>query len=651
MNATEAEVGRVIRSDLMHDRHTVTLLVNLLNKRGEKMLKNKKWFWKSQMGKGVGFSALIILLVATMASVGVVEAANSDEGKIAFMSAGNIHIINPDGTDEIRLTEGECPLWFPDGKRIFFERWNRDTLRIELNIINIDGTDKTKIFDGYGYGFILSPDGKKFLFRKIIPGKDWGGGGVNEFVEDSICTINTDGSDLVKLLSQPREGNFYYAGFCFSPDGEKIAYISPPQYDTSSIYIMDSDGTNNAKLLKLREGELCGRLRWSPDGKKLMTYGDNPIFVGVIDSNGTNIIKIADGYNPVWSPDGEKIVYHDNYNLWVMNPDGTGKNKIAERASYLTFYSWSPDSEKIVYGNKYGYGDDSIYIVNADGSGLTRLAYGSNPQWSPVKTSLISFSPSPTSKLTVTPYPASPEDAFNYQGEYTLDASKLMPEEIEALPYAMKYAKEYKVSPCLIMAVIIQESNFQADANGGEDVGYMQVTYDAAKYGGYKGTEEEWGDEDGLDPDQNIEYGTKYLMALNYIFEEGKLLVGDLRATAVPDRTERLKFVLAAYNGGAGRIATAQQLCKEEDDDPEKWNEVKNYLEEAGATAEKAEIIKKYVEQVIEGRDLNRGYEFFLTMRVPAGGASMPEEGVPGFEAVFAFSGILIVAYLLRWKR
>ena len=270
----------------------------------------------------------------------------------------------------------------------------------------------------------------------------------------------------------------------------------------------------------------------------------------------------------------------------------------------------------------------------------------------------VTPTPKPTITPASTPTPSPSEDPFNYQGEYTLDLNELIDEEKVPLSYVMKYANEYKVSPCLIMAVIRQESNFKASANGGADVGYMQVTYDAAKDGGYKGTEQEWRQKDGFDLDQNIEYGTKYLRALNDIFRKGKLLTKDLKATKIPDKTERLKFVLVAYNGGQGRIANAQQICEDEGDNPEKWDDVKEYLEAAGATPEKAEIIRDYVEQVIEGRDLiegpRRGYEFFLTIRVPVGGASMPEEGeegVPGFEAVFAIAGLLAVTYLLKWKK
>ena len=615
---------------------------------------NKKRLVNRMMRKGFFFSALVTLLVATMASVGAVEAADADEGKIAFVSAGNIHIINPDGTNEIRLTEGTNPLWFPDGKKIAYQKLLTYE-GSELYVINIDGTDKTKVFEGQHPGFTLSPNGEKILLMKgtMVKPADPPIPPINEW---SICTINTDGNNLVKLCSELYNRHSFC--FAFSPDGEKIAYhyYNSSTYPTrNSIYIMNSDGINKAELVSL-EGYI-EHLSWSPDSKKI-TYSRGSIFI--IDSDGTNKIKIAEGENPVWSPDGKKIAYSDGSSLWVMNPDGTEKTIIVESGFYESIFSWSPDSEKIVYGKKYGE-DKTIYIVNADGSGLTKLAYGTYPQWSPVSFVKPIPTPTPTQAvtptLTLTPIPTlmPTEDAFNYQGEYKLDRKKLRPEESKALPYVMKYAKEYKVSPCLIMAVIRQESNFDVSANGGTDVGYMQVTHDAAKDGGYKGTEQGWRQKDGFDPDQNIQYGTKYLKTLNSIFRDGKLLTEDLKATKVPDKTERLKFVLAAYNGGQGRIAKAQQICEDEGDNPERWDDTKKYLEAAGATPEKAKIIKNYVEQVIEGRDFidgqHRGYEFFLAIRVPVSETPAPEEGVPGFEVIFAIAGLLAVAYLVRRRK
>lgn len=367
--------------------------------------------------------------------------------------------------------------------------------------------------------------------------------------------------------------------------------------------------------------------------------------IWIIDSDGKNQKKIVDfglslpeptpSYSPLAPPSTTAPTTTAPPTVPPTEPPIHPNSFKIPGFCYQCGLGWSLDGSNIIYRE----GMYNFYIV---GIGKEALLPSTT---SPTQTV------TPTSKTILT----RDEDPFNYKGEYELDEAKLSDDEIAVLPYVMNYASEYKISPCLIMAVIRQESNFKADANGGADVGYMQVTYDAAQDSGYKDTEQEWQETDGLDPELNIHYGTKYLMALNYIFNEGKLLTGDLKATKVPDTEERLKFVLAAYNGGAGRIAKAQQLCEEAGDDPEKWDDVKNYLEAAGATSEKAEIIKKYVDQVIEGRDLingqRRGYEFFLTIRVPVGGASMPEEGVPGFEVVFAIAGFLTIAYLLKKRK
>jgi hypothetical protein len=52
------------------------------------------------------------------------------------------------------------------------------------------------------------------------------------------------------------------------------------------------------------------------------------------------------------------------------------------------------------------------------------------------------------------------EDAFNYQGQYTLDVKKLTDKENKVFKYVMAHAKTKKISPALIMAIISKETNF-----------------------------------------------------------------------------------------------------------------------------------------------------------------------------------------------
>ncbi|MDI6810261.1 MAG: PQQ-binding-like beta-propeller repeat protein [archaeon] len=341
--------------------------------------------------------------------------------------------------------------------------------------------------------------------------------------------------------------------------------------------------------------------------------------------------------SPAIGSDGTIYVGSEDGNLYAINPDGTLKWSYATGDDVDS--SPAIGSDGTIYIGSYVSGEDcNLYAINPDGSlkwrYLTGGYIGSSPVIGSDGTIYVgsddhylyaigeAAQPTPTPLPTITPVLAT-EDAFNYKGEYTLDETKLREEEKKVLPYVMKYAKEYKLSPCLIMAVIRQESGFfdySQDPDKDKtkfDIGYMQVSHIAAidtykKYTGdeYKGTEDEW-QKDGLDPDINIKYGTRYLRIQYERIKDGhyKDVYNDI-----------LKSTLSAYNAGH----------------PTKDN-------------------SKYVDEVINGSDIingqRRGYEFFLTIRVPVGGVPAPEKGIPGFEATFAIAGLLAVAYLLRRKK
>jgi membrane-bound lytic murein transglycosylase F len=69
------------------------------------------------------------------------------------------------------------------------------------------------------------------------------------------------------------------------------------------------------------------------------------------------------------------------------------------------------------------------------------------------------------------------------------------------------------------------------------------------------------------DPEQNVQGAVKFLQWLTRYW-----------TPRIPDPQERLKFILASYNTGAGHVEDAQRLAEANKDDPKKWSDVSYWL-------------------------------------------------------------------------
>ena len=115
-----------------------------------------------------------------------------------------------------------------------------------------------------------------------------------------------------------------------------------------------------------------------------------------MNSNGSNPVQLTSGawaQNPVWSPDGTKIAYSATGAVRLMNADGTNKTVLLNVGCCISPYlgSWSPDGTKMVIFSDRFDGNYEIYVMNSDGSNLTRLTSNSandySPSWSPILSS------------------------------------------------------------------------------------------------------------------------------------------------------------------------------------------------------------------------------------------------------------------------
>jgi Tol biopolymer transport system component len=93
---------------------------------------------------------------------------------------------------------------------------------------------------------------------------------------------------------------------------------------------------------------------------------------------------------PAWSPDGWKIAFgragsvKGRIAIYVVNADGTGLTALTDGSGEDHEPSWSPDGSKIVFASDRG-GSGGIFVMNADGTGLEQLttSRGYSPSWLP----------------------------------------------------------------------------------------------------------------------------------------------------------------------------------------------------------------------------------------------------------------------------
>lgn len=125
-----------------------------------------------------------------------------------------------------------------------------------------------------------------------------------------------------------------------------------------------------------------------------------------INADGSKLTKLLSvpvsshgGGFPRWSPDGSKIAFDaefgGNDDIYVVNQDGTGLQQLTFDPAGDRDPAWSPDGRRMVFSsNRGGLSQQDLFVMDADGSNIVNLTNSPNsgefvPDWSPDGTHIL----------------------------------------------------------------------------------------------------------------------------------------------------------------------------------------------------------------------------------------------------------------------
>ena len=299
-----------------------------------------------------------------------------------------------DGSDRRRLTvnatQDTSPVWSPDGSRIAFMRdglglsqtrgvstmspggsYQRLLMRFrEANPHEEDYGD-AYITDtaSEGHSLSWSPNGKMlaFVIRELDQSpSDIPRTGVYTADREVLYTMGANGSNLTRLFEVSKSGHNWIRGVAWSPDAQRVAFMTSRNFGTVELYTIGPDGFNSRLVTELEPRQqfpAFPSVSWSPDGRKILfSSGSTEIRDGlyepavhVVNTDGSEPYAVAEGSHASWSPDGSKIAVFNEYAptraavLSTIAADGSdmrilvrrdGDKYKAENARCFLFFCW-----------------------------------------------------------------------------------------------------------------------------------------------------------------------------------------------------------------------------------------------------------------------------------------------------------------------
>lgn len=160
-----------------------------------------------------------------------------------------------------------------------------------------------------------------------------------------------------------------------SPNGRDVTFTSD-RTGNNDIHVVGSAGGSPVNVTNHPAND--GWARWSPNGRHIVfhTNRDGNFEIYVINADGSSPTRLTDypGIDqfPDWSPDGREIVFRRDVDLYVLDLLTRESRRLTSAPPLNQMAAWSPNGRQLAFmSTRDGY--PSVFIMNADGSGVSNL--------------------------------------------------------------------------------------------------------------------------------------------------------------------------------------------------------------------------------------------------------------------------------------
>ena len=229
----------------------------------------------------------------------------------------------------------------------------------------------------------------------------------------SIYTARPDGRGLRRLTVPPtRQQLGGDSGPVWSPNGRRIVFERNLTYWGADRYRLAAVPAAGGLARQLTKGPYDAMPTLSPNGRRIafVRLTGATLSLYTIDRQGRHAARLlSDGLDisPAWSPDGKTIAFSrladpslpiEEATLYLADADGSQLRALGPEPVRGVSPAWSPDGRRIAFVSFADHNGPAcpvdgcppsgeIYVVGADGTGLTRLttseAGDEHPTWSP----------------------------------------------------------------------------------------------------------------------------------------------------------------------------------------------------------------------------------------------------------------------------